>query len=490
MKISHYIFLGFVSVLILFSITTFVNFSLSNTVMENNDYFTRSTNLVRNSGRFQRNVLTMVNGLRGYLLTGEKSFVEAYDSANIENEIILKEMEGLITDSSQTKMLRQIKDLNDQWTEEYTDPLKQAKMFASVSRQHLDTFNKVYKDKFASGHERSIQTALQQQFKEFAASEYAMRETRKQELAASVTNTRSLSLLLTTTSIILGLSIITFVTLKISRRIRVMTDMANDIASGNYDVMVKDIGKDEMSDLGNALNHMSTELSRNITLLKRSNEELDQFAQIVSHDLKGPLRGISNVVSWIEEDHQQELTPQMSEYMELIKGRVDRAENLIEGLLSYAKADKETIEKEAVILNALVKEAVDNLPDTGDVHVEIGDLPTIYAEKLWLFQIFSNLISNAIKHNDKADPKVKVYFKEHEDHYEFFVEDNGNGIANHYHKRIFIIFQTLKDRDSFESTGVGLAIVKKIIDTKKQQINVVSSPGKGSVFSFTWSKEQ
>src|SRR5689334_20894199 len=123
MKISHYIFLGFVSVLILFSITTFVNFSLSNTVMENNDYFTRSTNLVRNSGRFQRNVLTMVNGLRGYLLTGEKSFVEAYDSANIENEIILKEMEGLITDSSQTKMLRHIKELNDQWTEEYTDPL-------------------------------------------------------------------------------------------------------------------------------------------------------------------------------------------------------------------------------------------------------------------------------------------------------------------------------------------------------------------------------
>lgn len=489
MKISHYIFLGFVSILILFSITTFVNYSLSHAVTENNDYFTRSTNLVRNSSRFQRNVLTMVNGLRGYLLTGEKSFVEAYDTANIENELLLKEMEGLINDSAQSRMLRHIKYLNDQWTEEYTDPLKQAKMSASISRQHLDTFNMVYKEKFASGHERSIQTALQQQFKEFSASEYAMRDIRKQELAASVTNTNRLSLLLTSASILLGLFIITFVTLKISRRIRVMTNMANNIASGNYNVTINDIGKDELSSLGKALNHMTIELSRNITLLKRSNAELDQFAQIVSHDLKGPLRGISNVVSWIDEDHHHELTPKVSEYMELIKGRVDRAENLIEGLLSYAKADKEEIEKEEVELNALLKEVVDNLPDTSNVHVEVDDMPTIHAERLWLFQIFSNLISNAIKHNDKAAPMVKVYFKEHPGHYEFFIEDNGNGIAKHYQKRIFVIFQTLKDRDSFESTGVGLAIVKKIIDTKKQQINVESSPGEGSVFSFTWSKE-
>lgn len=489
MKISHYIFLGFVSILILFSITTFVNFSLSNTVMENNDYFTRSTNLVRNSSRFQRNLLTMVNGLRGYLLTGEKSFVEAYDTAITENEQILKEMEGLITDTAQSRMLSHIRDLNDQWTEEYTDPLRQAKMSAAISSQHLDTFNRVYKEKFASGHERNIQKALQEQFKAFSASEYAMRDVRKQELAASVVQTNRLSLLLTSTSIVLGLFIIIFVTLKITRRIRVMTDMANNIAGGHYDVTIKDLGKDELSSLGNALNHMAGELSRNITLLKRSNEELDQFAQIVSHDLKGPLRGISNVVSWIEEDHQQELAPKMNEYMGLIKGRIHRAENLIEGLLSYAKADKEEIEKEEVPLSALVKEVVDNLPDTGNVQVEISDLPVVHAERLWLFQIFSNLISNAIKHNDKPAPSVKVSYKEWPDYYEFFIEDNGNGIAKHYQKRIFIIFQTLKDRDSFESTGVGLAIVKKIIDTKKQHINVNSSPGKGSVFSFTWPKE-
>ncbi|TWV98964.1 ATP-binding protein [Chitinophaga pinensis] len=489
MKISHYIFLGFVSVLILFSITTFVNFSLSNAVTENNAYFTRSTNLVRNSSRFQRNVLTMVNGLRGYLLTGEKSFVEAYDTANIENELILKELSSMLTDTLQIDMLRQIKELNDQWTEEYTDPLKQAKMSASISRQHLDTFNMIYKEKFVSGHEQAIQAALQDKFKTFSAYEYARRDDRKEELAASVINTNILSLLLTSASIVLGLFIIIYVTMKISRRIKVMTDMANNIAGGNYDVTIKDTGRDELSSLGDALNHMTEELARNITLLKRSNEELDQFAHIVSHDLKAPLRGISNVVSWIEEDHKDELSLKVSEYMELIKGRVIRAENLIEGLLSYAKADKEEIEKEEIALTSLVKEVIDTLPDMHLVRVEIADLPIIHGEKLWLFQIFSNLIGNAVKHNEKPGPAVKIYFKEQPDHYEFFIEDNGNGIEKHYQRRIFTIFQTLKDRDSFESTGVGLAIVKKIIETKKQHINVVSAPGKGSVFSFTWSKD-
>lgn len=489
MKISHYIFLGFVSVLILFSITTFVNFSLSNAVTENNAYFSRSTNLVRNSSRFQRNVLNMVNGLRGYLLTGEKSFVEAYDTANIENELILKELSSMLTDTLQINMLQQIKELNDQWTEEYTDPLKQAKMSASISRQHLDTFNMVYKEKFVSGHEQAIQAALQEKFKTFSAYEYARRDARKEELAASVINTNILSLLLTSASIVLGLFIIIYVTMKISRRIKVMTDMANNIAGGNYDVTIKDTGSDELSALGDALNHMTEELARNITLLKRSNEELDQFAHIVSHDLKAPLRGISNVVSWIEEDHKEELTPKVSEYMELIKGRVIRAENLIEGLLSYAKADKEEIEKEQIALSSLVKEVLDTLPDMGHVKVEIADLPVVHGEKLWLFQIFSNLIGNAVKHNEKPGPAVKIYYEEQPDHYEFFIEDNGNGIEKHYQRRIFTIFQTLKDRDSFESTGVGLAIVKKIIETKKQHINVVSAPGKGSVFSFTWSKD-
>ena len=105
-----------------------------------------------------------------------------------------------------------------------------------------------------------------------------------------------------------------------------------------------------------------------------------------------------------------------------------------------------------------------------------------------MFQIFSNLISNAIKYNDKEKGLVKVYYQDHLTHYEFFVEDNGPGISKIYHDRIFVIFQTLRERDSIESTGVGLAIVKKILDARKETINIASEANKGTVFSFTWKK--
>jgi light-regulated signal transduction histidine kinase (bacteriophytochrome) len=233
---------------------------------------------------------------------------------------------------------------------------------------------------------------------------------------------------------------------------------------------------------------MADQLSRNISLLERSNEELNQFAHIVSHDMKSPLRGISNVVSWIEEDHKQELSPKVEQYLQIIKDRIVRAEALIEGILSYARIDKEEVEKETTDLNMLVREVLENLPAGGNVSVEVSPLPIVYSEKLLLFQVFSNLIGNAIKYNDKEMGCVKVYCEEHLTEYEFFVEDDGIGIAPVYHKKIFVIFQTLSDKSSFAGTGVGLAIVKKILDGKKKTIRVTSVPGKGSIFSFTWPK--
>jgi signal transduction histidine kinase len=488
MKISHYIFLSFIIILILFSITTYINFRFSQVVTENTAYFSKSTNIVRNSGRFQRNLLSMVNGLRGYLLTGENAFIESYDASSNENDSILQELSFLLTDSSQSHLLNEIKQLNDEWTKEYTEPLKQAKTLSRVSSKNLDTFSSIYKAKFASGHERIIQTRLQEKFRAFTAHEYAIRDARKEILSALVNKTRKLSLILIVLSVITALLVVTFLVIKISKRIRQLTTMANDIAAGNYNVSIRDTGKDELSSLSQSLNHMASELSKNISLLKRSNAELDQFAHIVSHDMKGPLRGISNVISWIEEDHKNELTPKVNEYVELIKGRVVRAENLVEGLLSYARADKEETEKEMVDLNALVDEVLENLPVSENTNISVSQLPVIFSEKVLLYQVFYNLIGNAIKYNDKEDPEVSIYYEEHDTSYEFFIKDNGMGIPENHHKRIFVIFQTLKDRDSFESTGVGLAIIKKILDSKKLHIGVMSEPGMGSTFSFTWPK--
>ena len=488
MKIAYYIFISFLFILLLFATTTFINFRLSGTINSNTEYLSTSTEIIRNSGRFQRNILNMISGLRGYLLTGERSFIDSYDASQAENDTILTELSSLITDTAQIQLLKEIEQLNDKWTDEYTEPLRKAKMLANVSDSNLQVFNKFYKDKFLTGDEQSIQATLQQKFKQFATLEYKIRDRRKAILNRTVNETRQLSFGLTMLSLVIALVVVSFLVQKISRRIAAMTQMANAIAAGNYNANIKDTGNDELSSLGYSLNHMADELSKNISLLKRSNEELDQFAHIVSHDMKSPLRGISNVVSWIEEDHKQELSPKVDQYLHIIRERIVRGENLIEGILSYARVGKEELEKETIDLNQLVGEIVENFSADRNIKVEVATLPIVYSEKFLLFQLFSNLIGNAIKYNDKEMGVVKVYCEEHLTEYEFFVEDNGMGIAAPYHKKIFTIFQTLSDKDTSTSTGVGLAIVKKILDGKKKAIQLRSEPGKGSVFSFTWPK--
>lgn len=490
MKISHLIFLGFFFILIMFSITTYINYKQAEKVSENSEWFAQSTTIMRESNRFQRNILNMVSGMRGYLFSGENYFVQSYDSAAQENVKILEQLQAIIPDSSgQHVVLEELVKLNDQWMLDFAGPLIQAKKASTLSDSSLRAFNALYREKLIVGTEKNINRRLQQRFRDFSNFEYQLREARSQVLESSIKQTRTISFYLTTFSILLGFLISLFLAYRISTRIMAMVKMANTIASGNYEVHTADKGKDELSQLANSLNHMAEVLSENIRLLQRKNEELDQFAHIVSHDLKAPLRGIDNVITWIEEDHSTELPPKISEYIQLIKGRLLRAENMIRGILMYARVGKQNPEREYINLNVLLQDIAENLMIRPGLKLEIQDgLPEIYSEKIPLQQVLSNLISNAIKYHDKEQGYIKVYLRSSPDHYIFFVEDNGPGISKTYHEKIFVIFQTLQERDSFESTGVGLAIVKKILDDRKQRITVTSEPEHGTVFSFTWPK--
>jgi signal transduction histidine kinase len=491
MKISVFIFLGFLIILSMFSITTYINFRLSEQVNENYEWLGKSTNIVRSSNRFQRNILNMVSGLRGYLFSGEEYFIQAYDSAARENEQILEELKGLMPAGSvQRTSLQQISDLNSRWLDEYAGPLIEAKKASADSDSSQTAFNRLYRTRLQSGIEVRLNNALNTRLRNFINYEYSVRDMRKEALDRSINQTRNISLYLTSFSIATGLLIAGFLAFRISRRIITMVRMADTIASGNYQVHTEDSGKDELSKLAKSLNHMASVLSENISLLKRKNTELDQFAHIVSHDMKAPLRGIDNVVTWIEEDHIEELSPKVREYMGLIKSRIVRGENLIHGILSYSRVGQYEVEREYVDLNAMMQEIRENLPLRIGLRLQVQPkLPTLYTQRVPIMQIFSNLISNAIKYHDKPNGKIKVYYREHPDHYIFFVEDNGPGIARIYHHKIFTIFQTLNGNDSFENTGVGLAIVRKILDDRKQTIKLHSEPGKGSTFEFTWSKE-
>jgi signal transduction histidine kinase len=490
MKISNLIFVGFLLILVMFSAATYMNFRQAEQVNENSEFISRSSTIIRQSNRFQRNILNMISGLRGYLFTGENYFIQAYDSAARENVDILNELFILVPDSSlQRSALEEIRFMNTQWLSSFAEPLLQAKKVAGSSDSSQRAFSNIYREKLLGGAEANFNRRLQKKLRDFTNYEYTLRDARKAELTAAVQFTRKISFYLTTLSIVIGFAIAVLLTYRISSRILKMVKLADNIAAGNYQPQEIDVGKDELSNLAISLNHMAKVLSENIALLERKNDELSQFAHIASHDLKAPLRGIDNVITWIQEDHSHELPPKVAEYIELIKGRLIRAENLIQGILLYSRVGRELPEREQVDLNQLISETIESIaPDTQLTIIVQDDLPVINTERIPLQQIISNLVSNAIKHHNKSNGKVEIRVVDKGSYLVFHVKDDGPGIERIYHEKIFQIFQTLHERDSFESTGVGLAIVKKILDDRKQQINLVSSAGKGSDFSFTWPK--
>jgi PAS domain S-box-containing protein len=223
--------------------------------------------------------------------------------------------------------------------------------------------------------------------------------------------------------------------------------------------------------------------------LEKNNKELDQFAYIVSHDLKAPLRAISNLSSWLEDDLGSSLSGENKDNLATLRGRVKRMEALINGILQYSKVGRENVPSQTVDVATLLEDVIELLSPPPHIRVDItGPMPRIETPRILLHQVFSNLISNAIKYNDKEAGVVSVGFTEKESCFEFWVEDNGPGISPEYHETIFVIFQTLQARDKYESTGIGLTIVKRILAAVGGKINVVSTVGKGSKFIFNWPK--
>jgi light-regulated signal transduction histidine kinase (bacteriophytochrome) len=224
--------------------------------------------------------------------------------------------------------------------------------------------------------------------------------------------------------------------------------------------------------------------------LARSNKDLEQFAYVASHDLKAPLRAIDNLAKWIVEDSEDILPPNSQGHLEQLQQRVQRMERFLDDLLQYSRAGHFTGHLVEVDLGEMVKDLVSLLsPREPFTVAAVGEMPTLLTASVPLEQCLQNLIDNAIRHHDRGDGRVEISSRSSGDFVEFTVADDGPGIAHQFHERIFEMFKTLHSRDEVEGSGMGLAVVKKLIEAYGGSIRVESSPPNGATFRFTWPTE-
>jgi len=221
------------------------------------------------------------------------------------------------------------------------------------------------------------------------------------------------------------------------------------------------------------------------------NRELKDFASIVSHDLKAPLRGIKSLATWIRDDCSEKLGEQGNEQIRLLLGRVERMYNLIDGVLQYSIVGRTEEQLTEVHLDKFIPEIIDMVVPPQHIKVTIENkMPVIVGEETQIMQLLQNLLSNAIKYNDKPQGWIKVGCVEENGWWKFSVSDNGPGIEERHFERIFKMFQALADTEEFEGTGVGLTVAKKIVELHGGRIWVESKVGQGSTFFFTWPKTE
>jgi two-component system sensor kinase FixL len=234
------------------------------------------------------------------------------------------------------------------------------------------------------------------------------------------------------------------------------------------------------------LEKLNKDLESAVWELRRANKELQEFAYITAHDLKTPLRGIGILADWISKDYADKFDEEGKEQVRLLVSKAKQMSALIDDILEYSRLGYGNPEKQQVDLNKLLKEAISDINPPENIQITIENkLPVLMCEQTQIIQVFQNLLSNAVKYMDKPNGQIKVGCIEQDSFWKFSVADNGPGIDEKYHKKIFKIFQTLSSRDRSDSTGIGLSIVKKIVELNAGIIWVESEPGKGSTFFFT-----
>ena len=229
-------------------------------------------------------------------------------------------------------------------------------------------------------------------------------------------------------------------------------------------------------------------LNDNVTNLARSNQELEQFAYVASHDLREPLRMITSFLQLLERRYKDKLDSDANEFIDYAVNGAKRLDSMIKDLLQYSKVTRKEVIFKPVNTKSVVEETLINLKvpiDENNASITYDSLPVIYADPELMVLLLQNLISNSIKYRSKEHPIIHISASTEKDKYLFSVKDNGIGMSPNHLERIFTIFQRLHTMDEFEGTGIGLSIAQKIVHQHGGEIWVESELGKGTTFYFT-----
>ncbi len=263
--------------------------------------------------------------------------------------------------------------------------------------------------------------------------------------------------------------------------------MADDGDTAYFVYILRDITYRKKSE--ETLAKLNSDLNKTVKDLETSNQEHRNFAHVIAHDLKSPLRGIGTIADRMIRSYSDKLDKEGTDQLRLLIIRARRMSDFIDGILRYAEIGYVCEEQRNVDVNALLMEIIGEIVIHDNIEIVIEpNMPTVLAERLRLKQVFQNLLSNAAKYIDKPKGLIKIGCTEENNFWKFSVADNGCGINEKYFERIFEIFQTLVPRDKTESTGIGLTIVKKIVELYGGKVCVTSKIGEGSTFSFTLPK--
>jgi signal transduction histidine kinase len=226
-----------------------------------------------------------------------------------------------------------------------------------------------------------------------------------------------------------------------------------------------------------------------IAQLEKANAELDQFAYAASHDLRAPLRGIANLATWIDEDLPATTDPAIKDQLRMLRLRAARMDRLINGLLELARVGRARQKVERVDVTALLHETIEQASPREAARVMmIGELPMLIAERAALQQVFLHLITNALQHAGRDDVVVRISAVDHGDDWEFAIEDNGVGIPPEHQARVWQLFQTLQSHDALDTTGIGLAIVRKQVESNSGRVWIDPAATSGTTIRLTWPK--